>query len=213
MWAEKNTRADIWDAMYNRETFATSGPRMLVRFFAGESLAQNPTDVKEMVKEGYKNGVPMGQTIVGLKKSPTFTVWAQKDVDKGNLDRIQIIKGWVDKAGESHEKIINVVWSDGRKIDKEGNLPKVGNTVDLKTAKYTNDIGSPMLMGSFTDTEFDTTLPTLYYARVIQIPTPRWSTYDAVRNNLPLLDNVPATIQERAWSSPIWFTPTKEKEI
>lgn len=213
VWAEKNTRADIWDAMYNRETFVTSGPRILVRFFAGENLASNPSDAKKMVEDGYKNGVPMGQTIVGLKKAPTFTVWAQKDVDKGNLDRIQIIKGWVDKAGESHEKIINVAWSDKRKMDKNGNLPKVGNTVDLKTAKYTNEIGSPMLIGSFTDTEFDATLPTLYYARVIQIPTPRWSTYDAVRNNLPLLENVPATIQERAWSSPIWFTPTKEKEI
>ena len=213
VWAEKNTRADIWDAMYNRETFATSGPRMLVRLFAGEKLIKTPTDIKKMIEDGYKNGVPMGQTIVGLKNAPTFTVWAQKDVDKGNLDRIQIIKGWVDKAGKSHEKIINVAWSDKRIMDKNGNLPKVGNTVDLKTAKYTNSIGSPMLMGSFTDTEFDATLPTLYYARVIQIPTPRWSTYDAVRNNLPLLDRVPATIQERAWSSPIWFTPTKEKEI
>ena len=213
VWAEKNTRAAIWDAMYNRETFATSGPRILVRFFAGENLTKDPKDAKKMLEDGYKNGVPMGQTIVGLKNSPTFTVWASKDVDKGNLDRIQIIKGWVDKEGNQQEKIINVAWSDNRKMDKNGNLPKVGNTVDLKTAKYTNEIGSPMLMGSFTDTEFDATLPTLYYARVIQIPTPRWSTYDAVRNNLPLLDRVPATIQERAWSSPIWFTPTKEKEI
>ena len=213
VWAEKNTRGAIWDAMYNRETFATSGPRMLIRLFAGEKLTKNPTDVKKMVKDGYKNGVPMGGSIVGLKKAPTLVVWAQKDVDTGNLDRIQIIKGWVDKAGESHEKIINVAWSDKRKMDKDGKLPKVGNTVDLKTAKYTNEIGSPMLIGSFTDTEFDANIPTLYYARVIQIPTPRWSTYDAVRNNLPLLESVPATIQDRAWSSPIWFTPTKEKEI
>ena len=136
-----------------------------------------------------------------------------KDADGANLDRIQIIKGWVDKEGKQHEKIINVTWSDNRSMDKNGKISKVGNTVDLKTAKYTNEIGSPMLMGSFTDTEFDATLPTLYYARVIQIPTPRWSTYDAVRNNLPLLESVPATIQERAWSSPIWFTPTKENEI
>jgi len=213
VWAEKNTRGAIWDAMYNRETFATSGPRMLVRLFAGEKLAKNPTDAKQMIKDGYKNGVAMGQTIIGLKKLPTFTVWAQKDADGANLDRIQIIKGWVDKEGKQHEKIINVTWSDNRKLDANGKLPNVGITVDLKTAKYTNEIGSPMLMGSFTDTEFDATLPTLYYARVIQIPTPRWSTYDAVRNNLPLLESVPATIQERAWSSPIWFTPTKENEI
>ena len=212
VWATKNTRGAIWDAFYNREIFVTSGPRIKVRFFAGEDLAKNPSDAKLMIKNGYKNGVPMGETIVGLKKVPTFTVWAQKDVDGANLDRIQIIKGWVDKNGKHQEKIINVTWSDKRIIDKNGKIPKVGNTVNLKTAKCTNEIGSPMLMGSFTDSEFDITLPTLYYARVLEIPTPRWTTYDAVRNKLPLLEDVPATIQERAWSSPIWFTPTTKKE-
>ncbi len=211
VWAEKNTRGAIWDAFYNREIFVTSGPRIKVRLFAGENLSKNPSDAKQMVEDGYTNGVPMGETIVGLKKAPTFTVWAQKDADGANLDRIQIIKGWVDKEGKQQEKIINVTWSDKRSIDKNGKLPKVGNTVDLKTAKYTNKIGSSMLMGSFTDKEFDVTLPTLYYARVLEIPTPRWSTYDAVRNNLPLLKDVPAVIQERAWSSPIWFTPKLKK--
>ncbi|NRB39153.1 MAG: DUF3604 domain-containing protein [Pseudomonadales bacterium] len=211
VWAEKNTRGAIWDALYNRETFATSGPRIQVRLFAGEKLSANPKDINTMVKEGYAKGVAMGGTINGAKTSPTFTVWAAKDTVGANLDRIQIIKGWVDQQGQQHEKIINVVWSDKRQIDKNGLLPKVGNTVDLKTAKFTNTIGSTLLMGSFTDTEFNPALPSLYYARVIEIPTPRWSTYDAVRNNLPLLSDVQATIQERAWSSPIWFMPASEK--
>jgi len=212
VWAEKNTRAGIWDALYNRETFVTSGPRIQVRFFAGENLSPNPTDMTAMVTQGYAQGVPMGGTIVGATKSPTLNVWAIKDHTEANLDRIQIIKGWVDKSGAQHEKIIDVAWSDDRKPTSNGRLPPVGNTVDLKTAKYTNTIGATMLMGSFTDEDYDPALPTLYYARVIDIPTPRWSTYDAVRNNLPLLDTVPATIQERAWSSPIWFVPAGNNE-
>ncbi|PKI16359.1 DUF3604 domain-containing protein [Colwellia sp. 12G3] len=210
VWAPKNTRGAIWDAMYNRETFATSGPRMQIRFFAGEHLTPMPTDIKAMVKEGYAKGVPMGGTINGADSAPVFTVWAAKDSIGANLDRIQIIKGWVDQKGEQHEKIIDVVWSDERTKDSNGKLAKVGNTVDLKTAKYTNTIGSTMLMASFTDDEFNGELPTLYYARAIEIPTPRWSTYDAVRNNLPLLSDVQATIQERVWSSPIWFMPAQE---
>ena len=210
VWAPKNTRAAIWDGMYNRETFATSGPRMQIRFFAGQDLSANPSDVKAMVAEGYAKGVPMGGTINGANAAPTFTVWAAKDSIGANLDRIQIIKGWVDKKGEQHEKIIDVVWSDKRTKDAKGKLTAVGNTVDLKTAKYTNTIGSSMLMASFTDDEFNPELPTLYYARAIEIPTPRWSTYDAVRNNLPLLTDVQSTIQERAWSSPIWFMPGQE---
>ncbi|MCJ8318088.1 MAG: DUF3604 domain-containing protein [Colwellia sp.] len=210
VWAEKNTRAAIWDAMYNREVYGTSGPRIQVRIFAGENLTNNHSDINAMVKEGYDKGVPMGGTIAGADSAPTLTVWAVKDSIGANLDRIQVIKGWVDSQGEQNEKIINVVWSDNRVKDINGNLSKVGNTVDLATAKYTNTIGSSMLMGSFTDNEFNPDLPTLYYARVIEIPTPRWSTYDAVRNNLPLLTDVQATIQERAWSSPIWFTPAAE---
>lgn len=210
VWATKNTRGEIWDAMYNREVYGTSGPRIQVRIFAGEHLTTNHTDINAMVKEGYDKGVPMGGTISGAVSAPVFNVWAAKDNIGANLDRIQIIKGWVDQEGEQHEKIINVVWSDNRAKDKNGNLAKVGNTVDLTTAKYTNEIGATMLMGSFTDEEFNSELPTLYYARVIEIPTPRWSTYDAVRNNLPLLTDVQATIQERAWSSPIWFMPAQE---
>lgn len=213
VWAEKNTRGGIWDALYNRETFATSGPRIQVRFFAGENLSPNPVDMTTLVTQGYAHGVPMGGTVVGATSSPTLNVWATKDHTEANLDRIQIIKGWVDKNGEQHEKIVNIAWSGGRNPDSNGKLPAVGNTVDLNTAKYTNTIGATSLMGSFTDEEFDPALPTLYYVRVIDIPTPRWSTYDAVRNNLPLLEDVPATIQERAWSSPIWFMPGENSEL
>ncbi|MCP4385661.1 MAG: DUF3604 domain-containing protein [Hyphomicrobiales bacterium] len=207
VWATKNTRGAIWDAMNARETFATSGPRIKVRFFGGADLTADPIDAVALVEGGYAKGVPMGGTLEGIDGRPTFVVQAMMDPIGANLDRIQIIKGWVDDAGEPQEKIIDVVWSDDRQPDDEGKLPPVGNTVDLETAYYTNDIGAPQLIGSWTDDDFDQDAPALYYARVLEIPTPRWSTYDAVRNNMPLLDGVPATIQERAWTSPIWYTP------
>ena len=163
-----------------------------------------------MVESGYRDGVPMGGTLSGLAKAPTFTVWASKDPDGANLDRIQIIKGWVDATGKAQEKIIDVVWSGDRKVDAKGKLPAVGNTVDLKTAAYTNSIGSPTLMGAWTDPDWNAEQNAAYYSRALEIPTPRWSTYDAVKNNLPLLDNVPAVIQERAWGSPIWYTSTNK---
>ena len=144
----------------------------------------------------------------GGAKAPTFAVWALKDPESGNLDRIQIIKGFIDKFGRPDEKIYDVALSDGRAVDpKTGKAPPVGNTVDLKTATYTNDIGDSQLMAVWTDPDFDPDQRALYYVRVLEIPTPRWSTYDAARYNLPLLDAVPVTIQERAWSSPIWYTP------
>jgi hypothetical protein len=130
-----------------------------------------------------------------------------KDPMFGNLDRIQIIKGWVDETGEPQERIVDVAVSDGRKPDSNGQIPPVGNTVDVKTATYTNKIGATELIGHWTDDNFEPSQPALYYVRVIEIPTPRWTTYDAVRNGLPLLEDVPATIQERAWTSPIWYTP------
>ena len=160
-----------------------------------------------MIRQGYASGVPMGSDLPPNSTAPTFTVQAMKDPDGANLDRIQLIKGWVDKNGKPHEKIVEVVWSGDRKPGADGKLAAVGNTVDLKTARYTNTIGSAELAGSWTDQEFDPQQHALYYVRVLEIPTPRWSTYDAISAGLPLLDEVPATVQERAWSSPIWYTP------
>jgi hypothetical protein len=146
-----------------------------------------------------------------LAKGPAFAVWALKDPESGNLDRIQIVKGFINKWGRTDEKIYDVALSDNRKADaKTGMVPPVGNTVDIKTAKYTNDIGDTQLSAVWRDPDFDPTMRAVYYVRVLEIPTPRWSTYDAVRNNLPLSKDVPATIQERAWSSPIWYTPSPE---
>ena len=207
VWATENTRAAIFDAMKRRETFATSGPRIKIRMFGGIGL-NDPKDPVEMARDGYLHGTPMGGDLAPGVMPPNFTVYAEKDPMGANLDRIQIIKGWVDRFGDVNEKIVDVVWSSGRKIDPAtGKLAPVGNTVDLTTAKFTNDIGAATLMGSWTDTEFDPQEGAFYYARAIEIPTPRWSTYDAVRNDLPLLEDVPATIQERAWGSPIWYQP------
>jgi hypothetical protein len=207
VWATKNTRGAIWDAMKSRETFATSGTRIRPRFFCGAGLPGTVEDPVALVRDGYSAGVPMGGTLASSGKAPTCTVYASKDPDGANLDRIQIIKGWVDARGEPQEKIIDVAWSGERKRGEGGKLPPVGNTVDLRTATYTNGIGSPVLMGSWTDPDFDPKEPALYYVRVLEIPTPRWTTYDSVRNGLPLLADVPATIQERAWTSPIWYSP------
>jgi hypothetical protein len=206
VWATKNTRAAIWDAMAARETFVTSGTRIKVRFFGGAGLPA-PSDPKALVEQGYKSGVPMGGTIADASRSPVFTVWAAKDPDGANLDRIQIVKGWVDASGEPQDKVIDVAWSGDRKPGRNGKLPAVGDTVDVKTATYANTIGSVELLGSWTDPDFDPKRPALYYVRVLEIPTPRWTTYDAVRNRLALLGDAPATVQERAWTSPIWYTP------
>jgi len=158
-----------------------------------------------MVEQGYDFGVPIGGDLGPTGAPPTFTVYAMKDPDGANLDRIQIIKGWVDIDNMLYEEVIDVVWSGNRVKDASGKLQTVGNTVDLKTALYQNSIGKAELMGSWTDQYFNPQQHAFYYARALEIPTPRWSTYDAVSNNLPLLVDVPATIQERAWSSPIWY--------
>jgi hypothetical protein len=207
VWATENTRAAIFDSMRRRETFSTSGPRIKLRMFGGVDLVQE-TDPVQMVESGYLLGVHMGGNLPSIVTPPTFTVYAEKDPDGANLDRIQIIKGWIDKYGDLNERIIDVIWSGERAIDSAGKLPAVGNTVDLKTAMYTNQIGAPTLIGSWTDMDFDPQEGAFYYARALEIPTPRWSTYDAVRAGLPLLEDVPATIQERAWGSPIWYSPS-----
>ncbi len=206
VWAPQNTRAAIWDGIKNRETFATSGTRIKLRFFGGAQLPA-ANDAKALVQQGYAQGVPMGGTLKQLTSAPRFTVHAMKDPQGANLDRIQIVKGWVDAQGKHHERIIDVVGSDGRTSGAYGRLPPVGSTVDLKLARYTNSIGSAELIGSWTDTSYVPRQHALYYARVLEIPTPRWTTVEAARDGLPLLDGVPAVIQERAWSSPIWVTP------
>ena len=211
VWAEENTRESIFDAMRSKETYGTSGPLMRVRFFGGWDYASDLTQDKNFVEKAYKGGVPMGGDLPAKPakaKTPTFAVWAQKDPESGNLDRVQIIKTFVNKWGLAGEKIYEVALSDDRKVDsKTGKVPPVGNTVDIKKATYTNDIGDTQLSAVWTDPDFDPAQKAAYYVRVLEIPTPRWTTYDSVRNNLPLLTDVPATIQERAWSSPIWYTP------
>lgn len=209
-WATGNTREAIWDAIYNRETFATSGSRIAVRLFAGWNYANDLHTRADMLKQAYEHGVPMGGDMKPAGKrggAPRLLVMASKDALGANLDRIQIIKGWVDAEGKTHDKVFDVVWSGARRPGSDGKLPAVGNTVDLKTATYRNSIGDPQLAIVWQDPEFDPSVEALYYARVIEIPTPRWTTYDSVRAGLPLLDNVSATITERAWSSPIWYKP------
>ena len=209
VWAESNTRESLYAAMQRKETFATSGTFIRVRLFGGFGLSQDDLAAADFVKRGYKGGVPMGGDLKGGPgaTAPTFLVTALKDPKSANLDRVQIVKGWVDAAGKSHERIFDVAWSGGRKPDAKGKLPPVGNTVDLKTATYANSIGAAELKAAWTDPSFDPRVRAVYYARVLEIPTPRWSTIDAVKLKKPLLTGVPATLQERAWTSPIWYTP------
>ncbi len=210
VWAEENTREGIWNGMVSKEAYGTSGTMIRLRFFGGWDLPAGITGDKNFVKKAYAAGVPMGQDLPKMDgKAPTFAVWAMKDPESGNLDRIQIIKVWPNPAnGLPMEKVYDLTWSDGRTPDpKSGKLPPVGNTVDVKTATYTNDIGDTQLSAVWTDPDFVATDPAAYYVRVLEIPTPRWSTYDSVRSGLPIPEGVPLTIQERAWSSPIWYTP------
>jgi hypothetical protein len=212
VWAEENTRESIFEAMQRKETFAVSGPHIKLRFFGGWEYKADDLSDKDWVKTGYKKGVPMGGDLKSEHaKGPTFIVWAVKDPTSGNLDRIQIIKGWT-KSGQSFEKIFDVVWSGDRKPDKwTGRVGSVGNTVDLVNATYTNTIGATELKTVWTDPEFDPSLHAFYYARALEIPTPRWTTIQAHQLGVPIADTVPATVQERAWSSPIWYTPSEEE--
>ncbi|NJD32384.1 MAG: DUF3604 domain-containing protein [Gammaproteobacteria bacterium] len=213
VWAPENTREAIYDAMLRKETFGTSGPHIRVRFFGGWGF--KPADVRspKFVKAGYARGVPMGGDLpaAGKGKAPTFMVWAVKDPLSGNLDRVQVIKGWVDAKGAQHEKVHDVAWSGNRKPDATGKLPPVGDTVDVKKATYANTIGAAELSAVWKDPDFDPALDAFYYARVIEIPTPRWSTRDAAKLGIDIPGGLPATIQERAWSSPIWYTVRKPR--
>jgi len=210
VWADENTRASIFDAMQRKETYATTGSRMTVRFFGGWDFNQQDAINRLPAKAGYAKGVPMGGNLPAQPKgkaAPTFLVGAIKDPISGNLDRIQIIKGWVDKKGESHEKVYDVVWSDNRKPDANGKLPSVGSTVDVANASWTNTIGDPELITVWTDPDFDARQSAFYYARVIEIPTPRWTAYEAEYYKIKLPKDVKMTTTERAYTSAIWFTP------
>jgi hypothetical protein len=209
VWATGNTRAELWDAMKRRETYATSGPHMVVRFFGGYDFTKDDVSRAPAVA-GYAKGVPMGGELPAAPaaKAPTFLIAALKDPKSGNLDRIQVIKGWLDKAGKPQEKIFDVVWSDAsRRRIANGKLTPVGTTVDVAHATWTNTIGAPELIGVWKDPEFDPAARAFYYVRVLEIPTPRWTAYDAAYFKIKMTPNVPMTTVERAFTSPIWYTP------
>jgi hypothetical protein len=212
VWATENTRESLWDAMKRKETYATSGTRMTVRFFGGWNFVADDSRTRYLAEVGYAKGVPMGGELskAAAGKAPTFLVAAMKDAQGGNLDRIQIVKGWIDKTGRPQEKIYNVAWGDAkqRKLGKDGKLPPVGDTVDVAHATWTNTIGDGELVGVWKDPAFDPALRAFYYARVIEIPTPRWTAYDAFRFGISMPPEVPMKHQERAWTSPIWYTPS-----
>jgi hypothetical protein len=209
VWATENTREAIFDAMMRRETYATTGPRMLVRFFGGWEFTAEHAQSRLPANVGYTKGVPMGGDLPARSGNgaPTFLVAALKDPFSGNLDRIQIVKGWLDSRGERHEKVYDVAWSGDRQIGRDGKLPPVGNTVDVANATWANTIGAPELITVWTDPDFDASQSAVYYARVIEIPTPRWTAYEAARFNITLPSEVPMITQERAYTSPIWYTP------
>jgi hypothetical protein len=195
--------------MKRKETYATTGTRMTVRFFGGWDFTAEDAQTRQPAVAGYAKGVPMGGDLRNAPdgRKPTFLVAAMKDPYSGNLDRIQIIKGWLDADGKTQEKVYDVVWSGDRRRDAKGKVPPVGNTVNVARATWTNTIGSPELIQVWTDPDFDGSQPAFYYARVIEIPTPRWTAYEALRFGVRMTSDVPMTTQERAYTSPIWYTP------
>jgi len=209
VWATENTREAIFDAMQRKEAYGTTGPRMSVRLFGGWDFKKQDINSRMPVRLGYEKGVPMGGDLrvmpVGAK-APSFMVYALRDPEGANLDRIQMVKGWLDAKGKTHEKIYEVVWGGERAV-VDGKLPPVGNTVDVANANWTNTIGAAELGVVWTDPDFDASQKAFYYARVLEIPTPRWSTYDAFRFGVDLPKGIPTSTQERAYTSPIWYTP------
>ena len=209
VWARENTREALWDAFERREVYATTGTRIALRVFGGYDFTPTDLDRSDFVEQGYRRGVPMGGDLkrAPTGSSPTLVIHAMRDPDGANLDRVQVIKGWLDASGKTHEQVYDVAWSDGRRPGRDGKLPPVGNTVDVAAATYANAIGSPSLTAHWKDPSFDPRQRAFYYVRVLEIPTPRWTTYDAKALGVKLPDDVPATIQERAYGSPIWYRP------
>jgi hypothetical protein len=209
VWATENSRAGLFEAMERKETYATTGSRLVVRFFGGFDFTEADIQRPSPAKVGYEKGVPMGGDLRAAPagKAPSFLVWALRDPEGANLDRIQIIKGWRDGDGNLKEKVYDVAWSDDRKPGADGKLPPVGNTVDVTVPTYTNTIGDVLLSAAWTDPDFDASERAFYYARVIEIPTPAWPAYDAKYFDLELDPKVELTTQERAYTSPIWYAP------
>ena len=210
VWARENTRDAIFDALSRKEVYATTGTRIRVRVFGGWDFEPEDVSTPDFTAKGYRHGVPMGGDLrnASRRKAPTFMVRALRDPDGANLDRIQVIKGWLDDAGETHERIYDVAVSDGREIGADGRCRQpVGDSVDIDAATYTNSIGDALLAAHWKDPDFDPKESAFYYVRVIEIPTPRWTTYDAAVFGIERPDIVPATVQDRAYTSPIWYTP------
>ena len=195
--------------MARKEVYATTGTRLLVRVFAGYDFVADDVQRHDFAKYGYQKGVPMGGDLsqVPEGKAPSFIIRALRDVDGANIDRVQVVKGWLDAKGELQEKAYDVAWSGERQIGSDGKLPPVGNTVDAANASYTNTIGAPLLLAYWKDPEFKPNESAFYYVRVIEIPTPRWTTYDAKFFKVKLPEGAPIAIQDRAYTSPIWYTP------
>ncbi len=208
VWATENTREAIFDAMMRKETYATTGPRIPVRFFGGWNFTEEDLRSRAPAFLGYEKGVPMGADLPSPDgKAPNFMVYALRDPQGANLDRIQIVKGWLDKKGKTHEKVYDVAWSGDRKPNRKGKLPPVGNTVDLEAANWTNTIGASELAAVWEDPDFNPKDRAFYYARVIEIPTPRWIVYDQLRYGSEIPEAAEVIHQERAYTSPIWYTP------
>ena len=209
VWVRENTRKAIFDALVRKEVYATTGTRLRVRVFGGWDFTEEEMATPDFVAKGYRNGVPMGGELFSAPegKTPSFMIQALRDPDGANLDRIQIIKGWLDKNGKTHELIYDVACSDGRAIKERRCEKPVGSTVDIEKATYTNTIGDALSAAHWSDPDFDPAEAAFYYVRVLEIPTPRWTTYDAAFFDIPRPENVPATVQDRAYTSPIWYTP------
>jgi hypothetical protein len=210
VWATDNTRQALWDALKRKEVYATTGTRMTVRVFAGWDFEASEVQRPDFAEVGYERGVPMGGDLKNAPKgqAPKFVIRALRDVDGANLDRVQIVRGWMDSKGKLHERVYDVLCSDDRAITDEHRCERpVGNTVDIAKATYTNSIGEALMMAYWQDPDFDPQQRAFYYVRVLEIPTPRWSTYDAAFFDIELPEGVEPTHQERAYTSPIWYTP------